>query len=44
MLCLVIEVERFLKFKRHNFQIIYKNSNFPNVIYSNFKFELLIYC
>ena len=48
MLCLIIEakfeVEHFLKFKRHKLQIIYKNSNFTNVIYSNLKFELLIYC
>ena len=27
-----------------NFHIICKNSNFPNVISSIFKFELLIYC
>ena len=45
MLCFIIEMQHFLKFtasRATNFQIIYKNSNFSNVISSNIKFELFI--
>ena len=46
MLYLVIEVEHFFKVQapRTSRLAIYKNSNFPNVIYGNYKFELLVYC
>ena len=50
MLCLVIEVERFLKFKRHelpdynNCTIILKKSNMAEYFYKKFLFHIATLC